>query len=86
MLQDGSRAGVYAAVVIATPLEQTELTFEGLALPPIPRRVYQDTVTTIVRGRLRASFFNMTDLPEGTLELLCWALHTKLAFQITNAE
>lgn len=55
----------YRAVVIATPLEQARIDFVGMLLPKIPERVYQDTVTTIVRARLRASYFNVTEVPQG---------------------
>jgi hypothetical protein len=57
--------GPYAAVILAAPLEQSELEFINLALPKIPKRLFQTTVTTIVRGKLQASFFKVQAVPEG---------------------
>lgn len=55
----------YSAVVIATPLELSNIRFEGIKLPFIPPRKYQSTISTFVRGRLRASYFNQQTAPKG---------------------
>ena len=65
MSQGGRLVQSYKAVIIATPLEHADLTFQEVSLPHIPRRAYQDTVTTVIRGSLQASFFNVTTLPQG---------------------
>ena len=57
--------GPYAAVVLAAPLEQSQLQFSGFEPPSIPTRKYQTTVTTIVRGSLAPSFFNVATVPPG---------------------
>lgn len=64
--QGGGRVQSYAVVIIATPLEDADLNFQNVSLPHIPKRIYQDTVTTVVRGSLQASFFNLTTLPQGS--------------------
>ena len=64
-VQGGDEMGPYAAVILASPLEQSSLNIKGIAWPVVPAREYQTTVTTIVRGKLMASFFNVTVLPEG---------------------
>jgi len=52
-----NKVGPYAAVILAAPLEQCDLKLIGLEALFIPKRRYQTTVTTIVRGRLRATYF-----------------------------
>ena len=63
VLQD--TAGPFDAVVIATPLEQANLSFQGHTLPQLPARKYQRTVTTFVRGVLRPSAFGESETPQG---------------------
>lgn len=58
-------AGPFDAVVIATPLEQANLSFQGHTLPQLPARKYQRTVTTYVRGTLRPSAFGESKMPRG---------------------
>ena len=58
-------AGPFDAVVVATPLEQANLSFQGYALPQLPARKYQRTVTTYVRGVLRPSAFGESSTPQG---------------------
>ena len=58
-------AGPFDAVVIATPLEQANLSFQGHTLPQLPARRYQRTVTTYVRGTLRPSAFGESEMPQG---------------------
>lgn len=55
----------YTAVVVATPLELSNIGFEGIKLPYIPPRKYQSTISTFVRGRLKASYFGQRTAPEG---------------------
>ena len=55
----------YAAVLVATPLELTNLEFTGLKVPHMPVRKYQTTVTTFVQGRLKPDYFGVEALPRG---------------------
>lgn len=52
-------------MVIATPLELSNVRFEGIELPHIPPRKYQSTISTFVRGRLSASYFRQQTAPKG---------------------
>ena len=65
MLALQESAGPFDAVVIATPLEQADLSFLGHTLPQLPARKYQRTVTTFVRGALRPSAFGESKTPQG---------------------
>lgn len=55
----GVAFAVYDAVIIATPLENSRIEFEGINLPRIPRREYQQVVVTIVKGSVRPTFFGL---------------------------
>ena len=59
-------AGPYDAVIIAAPLEQSEIEFDGIDVARRPKRTYQETVTTYVTGTLRPSYFGVSTLPTGT--------------------
>ena len=58
---------VFDAVIIATPLESAELTFEQIDLPEAAavRRPYQTIFATFVSGTLRSSYFGVSkkDMP-----------------------
>ncbi|KAK9809372.1 hypothetical protein WJX73_009603 [Symbiochloris irregularis] len=56
---------IYDAVMVATPLEQANIQFEGFDPPPLPPRKYQRTVTTLVSGRLQPTYFGVAALPPG---------------------
>ncbi|XP_004349869.2 hypothetical protein CAOG_01349 [Capsaspora owczarzaki ATCC 30864] len=51
----------FDAVVIATPLEATNITFEAIDLPPSTsqRRPYQRTFVTIVHGEVNPAYFGL---------------------------
>ncbi|KAK9917016.1 hypothetical protein WJX75_010018 [Coccomyxa subellipsoidea] len=55
----------YSAVLVATPLELTDIAFSGFMVPHMPVRQYQTTVTTLVKGRLRPAYFGIEALPKG---------------------
>eukprot|EP00897_Mesotaenium_endlicherianum_P000061 jgi/Mesen1/10055/ME000730S09350 len=61
------------AVIIATPLEEAELEIRPPPLEEVPRRVYQTTHVTFVRGFINHTYFGVEEssLPAmiGTLEL-----------------
>ena len=57
--------GQYDAVVLAAPLEQAALEFEGVQLPPLPARTFQRVVTSVVRGSLDADYFHVASVPPG---------------------
>ena len=59
--------GPFAAVVIATPLELTNIQFKGIDLPHLPPRKFQSTISTFVTGSLNGSYFGLNQAPEGTL-------------------
>lgn len=59
------KGATYSAVVIATPLELTNIEFEGLDLPHLPARKYQSTISTFVRGHLKGSYFGQQKAPQG---------------------
>lgn len=50
----------FDAVVVATPLEGSGLTFPGVHLPVIPARKFQQTVTTVIKGAVRPSYFGLS--------------------------
>lgn len=56
--------GPYDAVIIAAPLDLSSLSVSGIDLPVIPRRSYHRTITTVIRGVLRPTFFGE---PPGTM-------------------
>ena len=58
-------AGPYDAVIIAAPLEQSEIEFDGIDIARRPKRTYQETVTTYVTGTLRPGYFGVSTLPTG---------------------
>ena len=58
-------AGPYDAVIIAAPLEHSDITFEEIDIAHRPERSYQETVTTYVTGTLRPGYFGVTKLPTG---------------------
>ena len=78
----GERAGPYAAVILAAPLEQSNLSKAGFEMPFIPKRHYQTTVTTLVRGSLRASYFELAKAPDGSH--LCLQEFAASASQFTD--
>ena len=55
----GQDPKIYDAVIIATPLAESGIEITGITLPIIPRRKYQTTVVTIVRGAVRPAFFGL---------------------------
>lgn len=57
--------GPFAAVVIATPLEFSNIDFESVEMPHIPARKFQSTVSTFVRGALNGSYFGLNQAPKG---------------------
>ncbi len=58
-------AGPYDAVIIAAPLEQSKIEFDGIDVAMRPKRTYQETVTTYVTGTLRPGYFGVSTLPTG---------------------
>ena len=64
MMQE-SHSSKYDAVLVAVPLELTNITISGADHTGLPRRVYQRTVATLVRGRLRPSYFGVQQVPKG---------------------
>lgn len=65
LVQSGTVEGPFTAVVVATPLELSYLTFKGLKAPQIPPRKFQTTVTTVFQGKLQPSYFNTDSFPAG---------------------
>lgn len=59
--------GPFAAVVIATPLELTNIQFKGVDLPHLPPRKFQSTISTFVTGSLNGSYFGLNQAPEGSI-------------------
>lgn len=55
--------GPFDAVILATPLEGSSLTFLGFDPPRMPSRQYQTTITTLVRGAVRPEYFGIADEP-----------------------
>jgi len=49
----------YDIVVVAVPMQLANISFEGIALPRIPRREYKQVVVTIIRGVPRPTFFGL---------------------------
>lgn len=49
----------YDVVVVAVPLQLSNISFEGITLPRIPRREYKQVVVTIIRGVPRPTFFGL---------------------------
>ena len=58
-------SGPYAAVVIAAPLEFSDIRFQGVQLPRIPPRKFQSTISTFVRGCLNGTYFGVKQPPQG---------------------
>ena len=52
-------------MLVAVPLELTNITISGADHTHLPRRLYQRTVATLVRGRLRPSYFGVEQMPKG---------------------
>ena len=65
MVIQESHASNYDAVLVAVPLELTNITISGAERTGLPRRVYQRTVATLVRGRLRPAYFGVEEVPKG---------------------
>ena len=61
----GSHSGSYDAVLLAVPPELTDITISGAEHADLPRRAYQRTVATLVRGCLRPSYFGVKQVPMG---------------------
>ena len=61
---------VYDAVVVATPLERANLLLTGFDMPKVPPREFKRTITTIVAGILRPSYFGVQSMPEGAQSAL----------------
>lgn len=63
----------FDAVIVAVPLELSSgLSFQGFDLPVIPTRKFQRTVTTLVKGKARPTFFGITNtdtMPYGTFDI-----------------
>jgi prenylcysteine oxidase/farnesylcysteine lyase len=60
--------GPFDAVILATPLESSGLSLEGLPDKPlIPARKYQKVVTTIVKGSVRPSYFGLAEMVYSTV-------------------
>ena len=61
-------AEMFDVVVIAAPLEGSDLDIQGVDLPHIPARKFQTTVTTLVKGHVRPAFFALPPgpMPYGT--------------------
>lgn len=58
-----AQQGPFDAVIIATPLEASGLSLQGIdGVPHIPARKYQQTVTTIIKGAVRPSYFGLSDM------------------------
>lgn len=55
----GQAPKIYDAVIIAAPLGDSGIKISGVTLPIIPRRDYQTTVVTIVKGAVRPTFFGL---------------------------
>lgn len=56
--------GPFDAVILAAPLEGSGISLAGLDPPPrMPARKYRQTVTTLVEGTVRASYFGLTAMP-----------------------
>ena len=66
LLQD-SNFGPYDAVVIATPLEGSDISVHAPNIPPLPPREYQSTITTILKGKLDLGYFGSSPKPAGKL-------------------
>ncbi|KAL4428033.1 hypothetical protein ABPG75_002122 [Micractinium tetrahymenae] len=58
----GQPLGTFDAVIIATPLESSGLALAGFEPPHIPARKYRQTVSTFVRGVVRASYFGLHEM------------------------
>ena len=69
MTMQESHSSEYYAVLVAVPLELTNITMSGADHTGLPRRVYQRTVATLVRGRLRPSYFGVEQVPKGVSKL-----------------
>lgn len=59
--------GTFDAVIVATPLESSGIVLAGFEPPHIPARKYRQTVTTFVRGSVRASYFGLDDMDYSTV-------------------
>ncbi|CAL5225135.1 g7913 [Coccomyxa viridis] len=55
----------YDAVLLAGPLELANIGIGGFEHKKPPLREFQQTVTTLVQGRLRPSYFGVRELPTG---------------------
>lgn len=66
MLMQGMNTHSYDAVLVAVPLELANLTITCVEHRALPVRQYQRTVTTLVKGRLRPSYFGVQEVPKGT--------------------
>ena len=64
-------------MLVAVPLELTNITISGVEHKALPLRKYQRTVTTLVSGQLRPSYFGVEQLPKGA--------HLPLVFHIISA-
>ena len=52
-------------MLVAVPLELTNITISGVEHKVLPLKKYQRTVTTLVSGKLRPSYFGVAQLPKG---------------------
>lgn len=66
-LAAGQPLGTYDAVIIATPLEGSGIVLAGFEPPHLPARKYRQTVTTFVRGSVRASYFGLDEMIYSTV-------------------
>lgn len=57
----------YDAVLLAGPLELANIEIGGFEYKKPPLRKFQQTVTTLVQGRLRPAYFGVRKLPKGML-------------------
>ena len=72
--QDGEWRS-YDAVLIAGPLELANIGIGGFRHEKPPLRQFQRTVTTLVQGRLRPSYFGVHELPQGICALPLLTCH-----------
>ncbi len=68
-------------MLVATPLELTDIAFTGFEVPHMPVRQFQTTVTTLVKGRLKPAYFGVETLPKGNAPSSTHLLFANLTLQ-----